>query len=128
MRRHAATRLIPQLCRTEIVRVVRLRVAVTARGERPLTLAVLTDLACTTETIRVRRRGVAVTAPGETPALNTLSPRTAGGVGLLSTRVTVTARGERWLTGAVLQGYNKTHHILSYYEVPEKGQNPGFPK
>ena len=104
MQRQDYRGLIPELCRTEIVRVVRLRVAVTARGKRLLTLTVLTHLASTTETIRVGCGGVAVTAPGETPALNTLRPRTAGGVGLISTRVAVTARGKRWLTGAVLQG------------------------
>ena len=95
--------LIPEVCRTEIVRVVRLRVAVTARGERPLTPAVLTDLACRAETIRVRSGGVAVTAPGQTPALDTLRPGTAGGVGLISCRVTVAPGGEGRLTGAVLQ-------------------------
>ena len=107
MQQHDYRGLLPELCRTEIVRVVRLRVAVTARGERPLTPAVLTGLACRAETIRVIRGGVAVAAPGKTTALDTLRPRTAGGVGRLSSRATVAAGGEGRLAGAVLQQQNK---------------------
>ena len=106
MQRQHYRGLIPELCRTEIVRVVRLRVAVTARGERTLTPAVPADLACSTETVRVSGVGVAVTALRQTPTLNTLSPGTAGGVGLICCRVTVAPGGEGRLTGAVLQQQN----------------------
>ena len=104
---------LPQLCRTEIVRVVRLRVAVAARGERPLTLAVPADLACSTETVRVSRGGVAVAALGQTPTLDTLRPGTAGGVGLICCRVTVAPGGEGRLTGAVLQDHTNSLNILT---------------
>ena len=94
---------LPEVCRTEIVRVVGLLVAVTARGERSLTLAALADLARRTEAVRVVRLGVAVTALGQTPTLDTLRPGTAGGGRVLGCRVAVTAGREGRLAGAVLQ-------------------------
>ena len=85
-----------------MVRVVRLRVAVTARGERSLTLAALADLACRTEAVRVVRLGVTVTALGQTPTLDTLRPGGAGGGRGVCRGVTVAAGGEGRLAGAVL--------------------------
>ena len=107
---------LPEVCRTEIVRVVGLRVAVTARGQRPLTPAVLTDLACRTETVGVGSGGVAVAALGQTATLDTLSSGTAGGGRIVSSRVTVTAGREGRLAGAVLQDHNWwSEHPLGHY-------------
>merc|ERR1712123_203410 len=87
--------------RTRGVRIISCRVAITPRGEGGLAGAVLANIPRGTEAIWIISIGITVTPLGHTGALDTLIISRARGIRIISCRVTVTPRGEWWLTRTV---------------------------